>query len=128
MMAKQLPEIAIIRAYEICKEDNGYRVLVDRLWPRGLTKAALNLDEWAKDLAPSTELRKWFDHRAERWPEFKKRYRQELRLQPDAIEKLLKIAARRRVLLIFGARDEEHNQALVLRDFLQAKRKATSRK
>ncbi len=127
-VSKQLPEIVIVRAYEISKQDRGYRVLVDRLWPRGLKKEDVNLDEWAKDLAPSTELRKWFDHRPERWNEFKKRYRQELRSRPEAVEKLLKTAARRRVLLVFGARDEEHNQALVLRDFLQTKRKATSRK
>ncbi|MEX0794432.1 MAG: DUF488 family protein [Pirellulaceae bacterium] len=127
MTTKKLPEIAIVRAYEISKDDRGYRVLVDRLWPRGLKKEDLPIDQWEKDLAPSTELRKWFGHRAEHWTEFKKRYRQELRSRPEAVEKLLKIAARRRVLLVFGARDEEHNHALVLREFLQVKRKATSR-
>lgn len=125
-MNKRLPMITIIRAYDIAAQDRGVRVLVDRLWPRGLKKEDLQLDEWAQDLAPSTKLRKWFGHRPERWSEFKKRYRQELRSRPDAVDKLLKTAARRRVLLVYGARDTDHNHAIVLRDLLQAKRTSTT--
>lgn len=125
-MTKRLPEITIVRAYENAKEYRGYRVLVDRLWPRGLKKEDLQIDEWAKDLAPSAELRRWFGHLPERWTEFKKRYRQELQSRPEAVDKLLQTAARRRVLLVYGARDEAHNHALILHDFLQAKRKSLS--
>lgn len=122
MATKRLPEITIVRAYDVGDRDCGYRVLVDRLWPRGLTKRDLEIDEWAKDIAPSTELRKWFGHRPERWSEFKRRYKQELRVHSEAIDQLLKIASRRRMALIFGARDVEHSQAQVLKEFLQARR------
>lgn len=125
-MAKRLPDIILIRAYEVGQLDCGYRILVDRLWPRGLKKEDLHIDEWAKELAPSTELRKWFGHKPERWEEFRKRYTQELRSLPEEVDKILKIAARRRVALLFGARDVEHNQAVVLRDFLLHKRSAPS--
>lgn len=121
-MGKNLPDITLQRVYDATETDRGYRVLVDRLWPRGVKKESLHLDEWAKDLAPSTELRKWFGHRPERWEEFKIRYRKELRSCDEAVERLLKTAARRRVVLLFGARDLEHNQAVVLQEFLLKKR------
>lgn len=106
------------RAYDVEDKDKGYRVLVDRLWPRGVSKDDLGLDEWRKDLAPSDELRKWFGHDPERWSEFKKRYKKELSDKKDDIEHLRKKAKRRKVLLLFGAKDEEHNQAVVLRDMI----------
>ena len=125
-MANHLPQITLIRAYEIGQRDCGYRVLVDRLWPRGLKKEELHVDMWAKELAPTAELRKWFGHRPERWSEFRKRYTQELRSRPEEIDKLLKVATRRRVALLFGARDVEHSHALVLWKFLQTKRLASA--
>ena len=121
-MGKKLPDITLQRVYDANQTDSGYRVLVDRVWPRGVKKESLHLDEWAKDLAPSTELRKWFGHRPERWQEFRIRYRDELQSCGEAVERLLKIAARRRLVLLFGARDPEHNQAVALREFLLKKR------
>jgi len=125
-MAKRTPRISVTRAYDIDKDGGGHRVLVDRLWPRGISKKSLPIDEWAKDVAPTTELRQWFHHDPERWTEFKKRYRKELAENTDAMKKLLGVAAKKHVTLIYGARDEEHNHAIVLRDFLTArlKRKA----
>ncbi|MBX3415133.1 MAG: DUF488 family protein [Pirellulales bacterium] len=123
-MAKKLPEIQLIRAYDAGQQDCGYRVLVDRLWPRGLSKEELHLDEWAKEVAPSTELRQWFGHRPERWQEFRRRYRQELRERPEPIDHLVQLSKRRRVALLYGARDTEHNHAIVLCELLESKRSA----
>lgn len=95
------------------------RVLVERLWPRGIKKEALVLDGWIKDVAPSTELRRWFDHDPERWDEFRKRYQDELVQNQNAWTELLQAARRGTVTLLYSARDEEHNGALVLREFLQ---------
>ncbi len=113
-------DIVIKRAYENAIPEDGYRVLVDRIWPRGRSKATLKLDQWARDLAPSADLRKWFGHDPKRWEVFQQRYRSEL----DAEEKreqmrcLLSEADDRIITLIYGAKDEEHNQAIVLRDVL----------
>jgi uncharacterized protein YeaO (DUF488 family) len=93
-------------------------VLVDRLWPRGLSKAEASVDRWMKDIAPSAELRKWFGHDPERWPEFRRRYTAELRQQPAAVDELRELSRRDTVTLVFGARDEQHNDAVVLRDVL----------
>ena len=123
-MARQLPAITIVRAYDVANRHLGLRVLVDRLWPRGIKKEQLELDLWAKELAPSTQLRQWFGHRPERWMEFKRRYRAQLRSSAAAVEHLLTLAANRRVALLYGARDEEHNHALVLRQYLERKRAA----
>lgn len=113
-----LCKIQTVRAYEITDRDRGYRVLVDRIWPRGIAKEALALDEWAKDLAPSTELRRWFNHEPRRWAGFRKRYFSELDANADAVEGLLRRVKRRTLLLIYGARDSEHNNAVALRDYL----------
>lgn len=113
--------IAVKRAYDAPDAKDGRRILVDRVWPRGLTKDELRLDGWYRDLAPSTQLRKWFGHDPERWPEFQKRYAAELK-RADLREELRELAAmakRSKVTLLFGARDEEHNQAIVLRDYLK---------
>lgn len=118
-MAKlqQNPEsIRIRRIYQ--PSDGGYRVLVDRLWPRGVSKARAELDEWRKDLAPSTELRKWFGHQEDRWSGFQERYREELAATPEVPAFSLACAARPDTVLLYGARSETENEAVVLRDYL----------
>jgi uncharacterized protein YeaO (DUF488 family) len=112
--------VKIKRAYESAAPTDGYRVLVDRLWPRGIKKSELDMDEWAKDLAPSNELRKSFGHDPDRWREFVTRYRNELRDGDlkSRIEALAKRAQHRNLTLIYAARDEEHNNAIVLRDLI----------
>ncbi|GAA3695019.1 DUF488 domain-containing protein [Zhihengliuella alba] len=118
-----MDEIRLRRAYDA--PDGGYRVLVDRLWPRGVSRADLELDEWARDVAPSTELRAWFDHRAQRYTEFRDRYIGELEHGPatDAVEQLLQtVRSHDDVVLVYATRDPEHNNALVLRDFLEEHR------
>ncbi|HEX3593593.1 MAG TPA: DUF488 family protein [Polyangiaceae bacterium] len=121
--------IRLKRAYEPPEPDDGYRVLVERLWPRGVRKTTALLDGWAKDVAPSTGLRKWFDHDPERWLEFSRRYRRELREEPaaSAVRELV-LRARSTLTLVYGARDEEHNAAVVLRSVLTrvTTRRATS--
>ena len=110
--------IAIKRIYEDSSKNDGYRILVDRLWPRGVSKEAANLDEWDKNIAPSTELRKWFDHKEERLQEFTLRYKEELMSQKDALNQILKIAQTQKVTLLYGAKDPEINQAVVLKNIL----------
>ena len=102
--------IAIKRIYEDASEKDGYRILVDRLWPRGVSKEEAKLDEWLKDIAPSTALRKWFDHIEERFPEFSKRYQAELDLKKEEITKLKTIAKRQQVTLLYSAKNEKFNQ------------------
>ena len=102
------------RAYEPRTASDGRRVLVDRLWPRGVTKRRLALDAWMKELAPSRELRRWFAHDPAKWAEFQRRYRRELRTHADLVDLLARDALEGRVTLIFGARDEAHNDAVVL--------------
>jgi uncharacterized protein YeaO (DUF488 family) len=117
-----MTEIAIKRAYEKPAKTDGFRVLVDRVWPRGLSKEALRLDLWARDVAPSTALRKWFGHDPERWEEFCKRYGRELRSREvvEALRSVVEQAKHANVItLVYGAADEQHNQAVVLRDHLK---------
>jgi len=109
--------LRIKRVYEPADDADGTRVLVDRIWPRGVSKA--KVDIWLKDLAPSTELRKWFNHEVERWPEFRRRYRAELAENPDGIRQVLDLIDEGPVTLLFGAHDAEHNQAVVLMEYLQ---------
>lgn len=111
--------IQIKRAYDPPGSEDGIRILVDRVWPRGRTKADLAIHAWERDVAPSTDLRRWFGHRPERWEEFRERYRQELRTKPKALVPLLEATRKGRLTLVFGARDEEHNQAVVLREVLE---------
>ncbi len=110
--------IQIKRAYDPPAEADGYRVLVDRLWPRGLSKDKLRLDAWAKDLAPSHELRKWIHSDMSRWVEFKRRYAKELAAQPEAVAELRQKSRGGPVTLIFATRDPEHNHAVVLKEYL----------
>lgn len=115
------PNIRLQRAYDNPGADDGHRVLVDRVWPRGRTKDELRLDAWARDLGPSTELRKWFGHEPVRWPEFQTRYHAELALpeKARALDALAVEARQGRVTLVYGARDREHNQARVIADELE---------
>ena len=110
--------IRIRRAYEPAARGDGRRLLVERLWPRGMRKEALRLDAWVKDVAPSTELRKWFSHRVDRWTEFQRRYRRELSAHRDAWSPILEASKRGPVTLVYSAHDPEHNAAVVLRDYL----------
>lgn len=116
-VAKQL-DIHIKRAFEAPCSDNGQRVLVDRLWPRGLRKADAAIDLWLRDLAPSAELRIWFGHDPARWDEFRRRYLAELSSKTALLDKIRHSAADRRLTLIYAAKDEARNQAVVLRDLL----------
>lgn len=113
-------KIKIARIYDLKStvQLTGYRILVDRLWPRGISKAEANLDDWCKDIAPSNELREWFGHIPERYPEFKKRYVQELNANPDTKNFLQMLKMHQNILLLYGARDEKHNQAVVLHEYI----------
>ncbi len=111
-------EIQTKRVYEPKDPDDGLRVLVDRVWPRGMTKDQVQADLWLKDTAPSTGLRKWFAHDRQKWEEFKRRYFLELDMQHDTVERLLRVTAKMRLTLLFSARDTECNQAAALREYL----------
>jgi uncharacterized protein YeaO (DUF488 family) len=113
--------IHVKRAYEAVSSDDGTRILVDRLWPRGVAREDLKLDLWLKQVAPSTELRKWFGHDPEKWPELKTRYRKELAAgeQAEAFARLHDLAAKGTVTLVYAARDEAHNHALLLKEWLE---------
>ncbi len=111
-------EIDLKRAYEAPSNRDGLRVLVERLWPRGLTKAAAAIDRWMKDIAPSAELRTWFGHRPERWLEFRRRYRAELRSNHAAVDTLRALCTGQRVTFVFAAKDVDRNSAVVLKEFL----------
>lgn len=111
--------VRIKRVYAEPGSADGERILVDRLWPRGLSKRAAKVDLWLKDVAPSTELRKWFGHTPERWPEFKRRYIEELKASGSAFVALRELTHSRTATLLYGAKDEEHNEAVVLLEELQ---------
>ena len=112
-------DVRIKRVYLPAERADGHRVLVDRLWPRGLAKSAAGVQDWFRDLAPSTELRRWFRHDPARWAEFKRRYFAELDAAPDRVETLVQLARKKRVTLLYGAKDETHNNAVALREYLQ---------
>ena len=114
--------IKLKRAYEKPEQADGVRILVDRLWPRGLTKEKAAIDLWLKEVAPSTELRKWFGHDPAKWRGFRSRYRKELKLQGDQLQLIKGKAEEGVVTLIYGARDQEHNEAVVLKQLLTTKR------
>jgi uncharacterized protein YeaO (DUF488 family) len=111
--------IKIKRVYEQPDKKDGERILVDRLWPRGLTKEKAGVDLWLKEIAPSTELRKWFAHDPNKWKRFRGRYETEIRHNDDLIKVLKQKAREGTITLIYGARDEEHNEALVLKQFME---------
>ncbi|MGA1983837.1 MAG: DUF488 domain-containing protein [Acidobacteriaceae bacterium] len=114
-------DIRIKRAYEEPDEADGTRILVDRLWPRGLTKQRAKVDLWLKDVAPSTELRKWFAHDPAKWTEFQARYKEELKQHSEQLALLKQQAAKGPVTLIYAARDQEHNEAVILQRLLKSK-------
>ncbi len=109
------------RAYRPPEPDDGVRYLVDRVWPRGVTKNALSVGDWVRDVAPSDALRQWFGHDAAKWEEFKQRYFAELEANPANWQALLEAGRKGTVTLVFSARDEEHNQAVALKEFLDQK-------
>lgn len=114
-----MTKLEIRRVYETPSDDDGFRVLVDRLWPRGLTKDKARVDLWAKEIAPSDELRKAFGHEADRWDDFRERYEAELRDKDEAVERVVEeLRKHRRVTLLYGAREERCNNAAVLSDYL----------
>ena len=112
--------IRLKRAYENPSPLDGHRVLVERLWPRGVTKERAALDLWLKEVAPSTELRRWFGHDPAKWAEFQRRYREELRERPDELERLRSLVEAGPVTFVYGSRDQEHNAATVLKELLES--------
>ena len=113
--------IALKRAYDPAARADGVRILVERLWPRGIAKAALPLASWHKDVAPSRELRQWFAHDPAKWAEFRRRYQAELRAHPEVLRPLLAAARRGRLTLIYSSHDQQHNNAVVLKHLLEAR-------
>ena len=117
-------DISLKRVYEAPSETDGPRILVERLWPRGLTKDKASIQHWLRDIAPSPELRRWYGHRPERWPEFQARYRAELDANADAVRALRALCSAGPVSFVFAARDAERNSAVVLKNYLEADRTA----
>ncbi len=113
--------IQLKRAYELAARSDGTRLLVERLWPRGIKKTELRLDGWLKDAAPSTELRRWFSHDPAKWDEFRRRYDAELDASPEAWAPILEASRRGTVTLIYSSHDTEHNNAVALREYLEKK-------
>lgn len=114
-------EIRVKRIYEPPESADGYRLLVDRLWPRSVSRESASLDAWMKEIAPSSELRRWFGHDASRWREFKRRYAVELGARQDLVAEILSLARNRPVTLLYSARDTDHNQAVALAEYLAAR-------
>ena len=119
--------IAVKRAYDPVSRADGTRFLVERLWPRGISKAKLRVAAWLKEVGPSTELRQWFSHDPAKWDEFRKRYRRELDSRAEAWEPILSAARRGLVTLVFSSHDTEHNNAIALQEYLEAKMRRTPR-
>ena len=113
--------VKIKRVYDRYQKSDGMRILVDRLWPRGVSKSAAHLDQWLREVGPSNELRKWFGHKPERWRAFEARYRRELRApkRKEVLKELKRLASKRTVTLLFGAREVEHNNAVVIERVLK---------
>lgn len=111
----------IKRVYEEPSEDDGKRILIDRLWPRGLTKEKAKIDVWLKDIAPSTQLRQWFGHDPQKWREFKRRYQGELEKNMTIVSQLVELLKKGNVTLVYGAKDKEHDDAVVLKEYLEKK-------
>lgn len=111
--------IQLKRAYEPANSVDGARFLVERLWPRGIKKASLQIEDWLKEIAPSTELRKWFNHDPAKWEEFQRRYFAELKANPEAWEPILGAASAGTVTLVYSSHDSEHNNAVALKEFLR---------
>lgn len=113
-----MKSIIIKRIYEEASKSDGYRLLVDRIWPRGVSKEKAKLDEWNKEIAPSTELRKWFDHQEERFDAFAVKYKNELSENKSELQRIKEISKKQQLCLLYGAKDEKYNQAVVLKEIL----------
>lgn len=120
MLPKHKGTIKLKRAYEPPEKADGARILVDRLWPRGVSKSSARIDLWLKEIAPSDGLRKWFGHDPAKWSEFQKRYVQELAKRSEAVAQLKNFASKGTVTLVYGAKDERHNNAVVLKIYLES--------
>ena len=118
---KGIPLLKTKRVYEPAEASDGIRFLVERLWPRGIKKEELEMEDWLKDLAPSPDLRKWFAHDPAKWDEFQRRYRAELEANPDAWQPILQAAKKGNVTLLYSARDTEHNSAVLLKAFIETR-------
>jgi uncharacterized protein YeaO (DUF488 family) len=116
--------IRLKRAYEEATEKDGYRILVERLWPRGVSKEKAALQLWAKEIAPSEALRKWYGHDATKWQEFKSRYWRELKGKEKSLEEIRSRSRKTTVTFVYAARDEEHNSAVALKEYLQRRRRS----
>ena len=114
--------IQLKRAYDVASKSDGARYLVERLWPRGVKKDSLQVEAWLKDVAPTAQLRQWFSHDPAKWPEFRRRYFQELKANPQAWQPLLAAARRGRLTLVYSSHDTEHNNAVALKEFLEQRR------
>lgn len=113
--------VKLKRAHEPAAADDGTRILIDRLWPRGISKERAAIDQWMKDIAPSTQLRKWFGHDPARWEEFRRRYAKEVRQHADLLEQLRALARQGQITLVYSAHDEKHNDAVELRELILRK-------
>lgn len=120
--------IALKRAYDPVSKSDGTRLLVERLWPRGVSKAKLRVDSWLKEVGPSTELRKWFSHDPNKWVEFRRRYFRELGSRREAWQPILSAARRGTVTLVYSSHDTEHNNAVALQEFLRRKLRHAARR
>lgn len=112
--------IFLKRIYDEPHPNDGYRLLVDRIWPRGISKENAKLDEWNKEIAPSNELRKWFGHKPERFQEFTARYKVELKEKKEVLQQIKQRASQQKICLLYGAKDEKHNQAVVLKSVIES--------
>lgn len=119
--------IKLKRAYDTPSPTDGERLLVERLWPRGVSKKKLNLDGWIREVAPTTELRRWFGHDPAKWPQFRTRYFRELDSRPESWRPIVSLARRRTVTLVYSSHDEQHNNAVALREYLQGKARRRAR-
>jgi len=115
-----MSNIQLKRAFDPASKKDGHRVLVDRIWPRGLRKEEARIDDWMKEIAPSTGLRKWFGHEPAKWNEFRRRYFAELNRRPELVDRLVKIARSGPLTLVYSAKDEQHNNAVALREYLES--------
>ncbi len=111
--------IQLKRAYEPAAESDGTRILVDRLWPRGISKQEAHIDHWLKEIAPSTDLRKWYHHEPEKWAEFKNRYYRELDHNPESVEQLKQLLQKGNVTFVYSAKNEDHNNAVALKEYVE---------